>query len=63
MKASKYDKCKYPPCNGSVTGPYAQVGLCNRHGEQLEFLLWALNVVKMSEEPQPEQTDSTIKIK
>jgi hypothetical protein len=63
MKTSKYDKCKYPPCNGSVTGPYAQVGLCNRHGGDLEFLLWALNVVKMSEEAPVEQKDSTIKIK
>ena len=60
MKASKYDKCRFPSCEGSVTRNH-EIGLCNRHCDLLEFFLWAMNMVKMSEEA-PEQKDSTIKI-
>jgi hypothetical protein len=58
MKASKYDKCKYPSCDGSVTRN-PEIGLCNRHCDLLEFMLWALNSIKVKEE----EKDSTIKIK
>ena len=62
MKQSKYNSCRYPSCQGSVTRN-PEIGLCNRHCDLLEFFLWAMNVVKMSEEQQPEQKDSTIRIK
>jgi len=60
MKASRYDKCKFPSCDGSVTRS-PQVGLCNRHCDMLEFMLWVLD--NMNVAPPEEKKDSTIKIK
>ena len=60
MKASKYDKCRYPSCDGSVTRN-PQVGLCNRHCDMLEFMLWVLDNMNV-DPPKEEKKDSTIKI-
>jgi hypothetical protein len=46
MKGSKYDKCKFPACDGSVTRN-PQVGLCNKHSDMLEFIMWALDNIKV----------------
>jgi hypothetical protein len=48
--AIKYEKCKFPPCQGSVTPAYSKIGLCNRHGDMLEFVLWVLNSIKVRED-------------
>jgi hypothetical protein len=46
MKASKYEKCKYISCNGSVTRN-PEIGLCNRHCDMLEFVLWVFDNIKV----------------
>ena len=61
MKASRYDKCKFGPCEGSVTNS-GTFGLCNRHCDMLEFMLWVLDNMNV-DPPKEEKKDSTIKIK
>lgn len=62
MKASKYDKCKFPPCDGSVTNS-GSLGLCNRHANDLNFIMWVLENVKVGNIQEEPQDTSTIKIK
>lgn len=62
MKESKYDRCKYPSCEGNVTRN-PQIGLCNRHSDMLEFVIWVLDNIRIKEPETPKLDGSTLKIK
>lgn len=62
MKASRYDKCKFGPCEGSVTNS-GTFGLCNRHANELNFIMWVLENIQIATPEKAPQDTSTIKIK
>jgi len=60
MRGSKYDKCKYPRCDGSYTNN-SGLGFCNKHTDLLEFIIWVLNNLE-KKEALVEDKNNSIKI-
>jgi len=46
----KGQKCLYPSCEHNVIPNRGRYGMCPQHTEFLEFLLWALPQIKLTEE-------------
>ena len=46
----KGEKCFYPHCEHNVIPSRSRRGLCPKHEEFLEFLLWALPQIKLTTE-------------
>ena len=46
----KYDRCFYRGCSHNQIPGRSPHNLCPKHEEMLEFLLWALPKIKLTEE-------------
>jgi len=46
----KFQRCIFPKCYRGVIPNNSPHGLCPRHEEELEFLLWAIPKIKLTEE-------------
>lgn len=46
-----YPRCKAPGCKSPVIREKSKNGLCIKHEDMLNFLLWALPQIKLTQEP------------
>jgi|TARA_Y100000310_G_scaffold2026_1_gene2542 hypothetical protein len=58
---SNYDKCIYPDCIGNVVNGKSINGLCIKHSDLLNFFIWSLDNIQVSNEEKEENLGVDVK--